>query len=135
MKRLGLAGFLLCALFLISKVFAHPTLNNFVTVFADTDGETLTGDYSGLIITNTSATGAQTFTLPDAVVGMHFFFSVAAAQSMVVDPQNEDQILSLTDAAGDEITSDTSIGTTVELVAIDGSKWLPIRRTGTWQDL
>jgi hypothetical protein len=110
-------------------------LNSFVTVYAVTTGETLTEVHSGRIVTNNGATGALTLNLPAAAKGLHFIFSLAAAQSIVVDPQGTDQILVLTDMAGDEITSDTSIGTTVELVAVDDSKWLPIRKIGTWQDL
>jgi hypothetical protein len=82
MKRLGLAGLLLCVVLLLSQVLAHLTLNNFVTVFLDTNGGGLTGDFSGWVISNRDAMGTQTFTLPDALVGMHFIFSLSAAQEV-----------------------------------------------------
>jgi hypothetical protein len=125
MKRLALAVLMLCVLVLINRVFAHPALNNFVTVLADEDGGGLTGNHSGLVITNPEATSGQTFTLPDAATGLHFIFSLSAAQYIEVDPQNLDQIIGFpTTAAGDKIRSDTLIGTTIELVAVDSTKWL-----------
>jgi hypothetical protein len=134
MKRVAFTALVLGLLIVITRVFAHPTLNDFVTVFSDTDGGGLTGEFSGWVITNTAATGAQTFTLPPAVAGMHFIFSLSAAQDIDVDPQSDDQIIGLTNAAGDKISSDAAIRTTVELVAVDSTKWLPIRTVGTWSD-
>jgi hypothetical protein len=135
MKRLVFAGLVLCVAILIGKVFAHPVQNSYLNVYADTDGETLTDSHSGRIITNTGAAGGQTFTLPAASSGLHFIFSLSAAQYIEVDPQNEDQIIGFpTTAMGDKIRSDTIIGTTIELVAVDSTKWLPVRKAGTWTD-
>jgi hypothetical protein len=134
MKRLAVAGLILCGLLLLRTAFAYPARNNYVTVFADVDGGGLTEDFSGWVITNTSATGAQTFTLPPAATGLHFIFSLSAAQDIDVNPQNDDQIIGLTNAAGDAISSDALLRTTVELVAVDSTKWLPIRTVGTWSD-
>jgi hypothetical protein len=135
MKRLGVLGLILCVIVLIRTVFAYPARNNYVTVLADLDGGGLTEDYSGWVITNTSATGGQTFTLPPAATGLHFIFSLSAAHYIEVDPQSEHQIIGLTDGAGNRIRSvPATIGTTVELVAVDESKWLPIRTVGTWTD-
>jgi hypothetical protein len=136
MKRLGLAGLLLCVVLLLSQVLAHPTSNNFVTVFLDTNGGGLTGEFSGWVITNRDAMGTQTFNLPPAVTGMHMIFALSAAQEIVVNPDDNDQILGFSGVVtGDAIKSSPSnIGTTVELVAIDDSRWLPIRQVGTWID-
>jgi hypothetical protein len=135
MKRIALIGLLLCVGFLISKVFAHPALNSFILVAAHTTSDTFSYAHSGRLVTNPAATGTLTFDLPPAAPGLHFIFAVAAAQAIVVVPDSGDQIIVLTNMSDEEITSDTTIGTTVELVAIDDSKWLPIRRTGAWQDL
>jgi hypothetical protein len=136
MKRLGMAGLLLCVVVFVTRVFAHPTLD-FVTVFQDTDGGGLTADFSGRIITNPAATGGQTFDLPAAAAGIHFIFALSAAEYIEINPQNDDKILGLglSTAVGDAIRSDTTVGTTVELVAIDSTNWLPIRTTGTWTDV
>jgi hypothetical protein len=139
MKRLGLASLLLCVVILVTKLFAHPTLNDFVTVYTDTDGGGLTGDYSGLVITNPAATGAQTFHLPPAVKGMHFIFALSAAQKIVLNPQDNNVFIgtgiSPAPADGDAIESDQVIGTLIEIVAVDATNWLTIRKVGTWIDI
>jgi hypothetical protein len=134
MKRLGLAGLLLCVVVLVGKLFAHPALNNFVVVFADTDGGGLTGDFSGWVITNPADTDGQTFNLPPAAAGMHFIFALSAGEQIVVNPHDEDQFIGVagTPATGEAIESDEVVGTLLEIVAIDSSKWLAIRRVGTW---
>jgi hypothetical protein len=134
MKRVVFAGLLLCVAILIGKALAHPAQNSYLNVYTDINGETLTDSHSGRIITNTGATGAQTFNLPPAVIGLHFIFALSAAQDMDVNPQADDQIIVLTNAAGDAISSDAIAGSTVELIAVDSTKWLPIRRSGTWTD-
>ena len=136
MKRFGLAGLLLCVVVLVTRLFAHPALNDFVTVFTDINGGGLTSEFSGWVITNPDATGSQTFDLPPAATGMHFIFALSAAQEIVVNPQNDNQIMGFTGVLeGESIKSSPStVGTTVELVAIDSTNWLPIRQFGTWTD-
>jgi hypothetical protein len=135
MKRIALIALLLCVGILISKVFAHPVLNSFILVAAHTTGDTFSDAHSGRLVTNPAATDTLTFDLPPAAPGLHFIFALATTEAIVVEPHSGDQILVLTDMGDEEITSDTTIGTTVELVAIDDSKWLPIRTTGAWQDM
>jgi hypothetical protein len=137
MKRLALTGILLSLAVLLTRVFAYPTLNSFLTVYTDTNGETLTDLYSGRVITNTGATGSQTFDLPPAATGSHFVFSLSTNKAILVNPQSDDLIIGLTSGSlgGDAISSDTTIGSTVELVAIDSANWLPIRVIGTWTDV
>ena len=134
MKRVGLAGLLLCVLLLVSKLFAYPTINSFLTVEALPSGGTLNDVYSGVVITNIGATGAQTVNLPRAIKGLQIIYSLAVAQDVDIDPQTGDKILGLTDMPGDKISSDAVIRTTVELVALDDTNWLPIRTQGTWTD-
>jgi hypothetical protein len=134
MKRLGIAGLLLAVSVLLSQALAYPTLNSFLTLWPLTGGGNLNDAYSGALITNLGATGAQTLNLPQAISGLHITVSLAVAQDVNINPDNFDQILVLTNEAGDEITSNATIGDTVELVAIDDSKWLPIRTVGTWSN-
>lgn len=137
MKRFGVAGLLLCIVVLISRLFAHPTQNGFEVLYADTNGETFTGAHSGLVITNTGATGGQVFNLPPAVAGMRFTFVLAAAQTIDINPDSNDKILGLglSTSLGDAIRSNTTVGTAVQLVAIDATNWLPISVVGTWTDV
>jgi hypothetical protein len=132
MKKLGMAGLLLAVSVLLSQALAYPTLNSFLTVWHIPGGGNLNDAYSGGLITNLGATGAQTMNLPRAISGLHITVSLAVAQDVDLNPENEDQILVLTNEAGDAITSNSTIGDTVELVALDDAKWLPIRTVGTW---
>jgi hypothetical protein len=135
MKRFGVAGLLLVAIALFSKAFAYPTLNNFLTLQPVTAGINVNDGYSGAVITNLGATGALTLNLQRAIKGLHIIVTLSAAQDVNINPQNDDQILVLTNAAGDAISSNATIGDTVELVALDDTKWLPIRTVGTWADV
>jgi hypothetical protein len=67
---------------------------------------------------------------------LHFIVSLSAAQTIDVNPDTMTsyQIIGLTNGAGDAIRG-TGVGTTVELVAIDSTNWLPIRTNGTWSDV
>jgi hypothetical protein len=58
---------------------------------------------------------------------------LSAAQEIVVNPQDEDQIMGFSDASQGEAikSSPSTVGTTVELVAIDSANWLPIRKVGS----
>lgn len=137
MKRLAVAGLLLAVLVLLGKVFAHPAQNEFSTLWNDTNGETFAGYQSGVTVTNLGATGNQIFNLPPAVAGMRFTFVLAAAQTIDINPQNDDKILGLglTTSAGDAIRSNSTVGTAVDLVALDATNWLPVSFVGAWTDV
>lgn len=112
-------------------------------VVNDTNGETLSasdasgvpGGANGQIYTNTGATGAQTFNLPAATAGMVCTFYVSAAQDVDVNPDNADQILGLTNAVGDAISSDAAVGSRITLIAIDATNWAAFDVGGTWTDV
>lgn len=88
---------------------------------------------SNTIYTNLTATGTLTVTLPGAAKGLNYCAYVAAAQVLTVDPATDDQILALTNAAGDKITNST-IGSSVCLTALDDTNWAAITPQGTWAD-
>lgn len=74
--------------------------------------------------------------LPEAstVLGCRFTFIVGAAQALVINPDNADQILLLTDSAGDSISADAA-GESVTIEAISSSQWAPVgAEKGTWSD-
>jgi hypothetical protein len=138
MKRIGLVGLLLCVGIIISKVFAHPELNTFMLVAAHTTGDTFSYAHSGRLVTNPAATGSLTFNLPPAAPGLHFIFALSAAQRIVVNPEDGDLFIGTgitpVPGAGDAIQSDQIVGTLIEIVAIDSTNWLQIRKVGTWAD-
>lgn len=90
------------------------------------------GDY---VICNTGDAGAQVITLPDAVAGMRVTVVLTAAQDVDINPQTADQILALTNAAGDAISSAATIGNFITLVAVDGTNWVAVGASGTWTDV
>jgi hypothetical protein len=94
---------------------------------------TLNGQTQGSFVTNLGATGAITATLQGAAAGANYCFYVAAAQALNIDPATGDQIGSLTNAAGDMISNSTA-GSSVCLVAVDATNWLPVGVVGTWTD-
>jgi hypothetical protein len=134
MKRIAIAGLLLCVAVLVGRLFAHAGYtNNFVSVFVDSDGGGITEVFSGQVLTNTTDADGQTFTLTDCIVGTDLIFSCAVAQNIIINPDNNDRILGLTSHNGDSITAN-AIGASVRLVKIDATNWLPVNVVGTWSD-
>ena len=104
-------------------------------VVLDADGSTITIAQAGSVQTNGGAIGGSICNLPEAstAVGMQYTFVVHDAQNFDINPDNADQILGLTNAAGDCIRSAT-IGETVTLLAIDATSWVVVGVYGTWTD-
>jgi hypothetical protein len=103
-------------------------LNNTVTATATT----ITAAQCGSTFINS---GAVTINLPEAstAVGCRLTFITANAANYVVNPDDGDQILVLTNAAGDSIVNAT-LGNTVTIQAINSSQWAQLSAVGTWTD-
>lgn len=84
---------------------------------------TLTAAQSGSVIYDTTST-ASTITLPTAAAGLDFTV-LNVSGTTHVDPGSGDQILRLTNAAGDKITT-ASAGATIRLIAADATNWFAI---------
>lgn len=93
---------------------------------------TLTAAQCGTTFYNTAAVELD---LPDAAtaLGCRYTFVVLNASNYDIDPDAADQILGLTDAAGDKIRNST-IGGTITLEAVSASQWAVIGSYGTWSD-
>ena len=102
----------------------------------DTNGKTLTIDDTGIIQTNSGATGGGIWNLPEAstVIGSSFTFVVVAAQNLDINPDDADQMLGFTDAVGDAMRSNT-VGNVFRLVAVDSSSWVVFGGYGSWSDV
>jgi len=90
-----------------------------------TANDTLTIAEAGKVCTNAGAEGAVTLTLPEASTckGLAYAFYVYTAQTFGVNPSDtQDQIIGLTNAAGDSITSST-VADSVKLTAIGDDTW------------
>ena len=106
------------------------------TVSASTTDRAMTADDMCKVWTNTGASGAITFTLPEAstVLGKSVTFVVTEAQNLTIDPYDgTDRILSATAAAGDAFRG-SGAGTIMELMAIGDDAWSATFR-GTWEDI
>ena len=79
--------------------------------------------------------GAVQMGLPEAstVLGCRLTFVTANASNFDVNPDDADQILVQTDAAGDK-TRNATLGNSITIEAISSSQWAPISIIGTWSD-
>jgi hypothetical protein len=141
MNRRFVFAFVLAVLTVVAvyyKVLAHGTpgftpytILNFTISQNPMPG----GLYGGAIVTNAGASGPITWNLPDphATGGDNFCIVVSAAQNVVIEPNGNDRILIATNGNGDSLTSNT-VGSVIELVAIDASNWVVKASSGTWTD-
>lgn len=113
------------------------TLNGRATldVEAHTANDTLTVSETGTWHTNTGASGAITFALPVATVGLRYGFAVGAAQELRIDP-NGTETASLPStgvpgAAGAYLTAN-AVGENVEIACLIAGNWSVLSYTGTW---
>lgn len=109
---------------------AYGFLNNQVTATATT----LTAVQCGSTFINSGAVEVE---LPEAstVVGCRYTFVTANASNFDIDPDGGDQILVLTNAAGDAIRNAT-LGNSVTIQAINATSWAVINKEqGTWSDI
>ncbi len=106
------------------------------TVTNDIDGKVLTIAEAGTVQTNSGAGGGGVWDLPEAstAIGMYYTFVTVAVQNLDINPDNGDQILVLTNAAGDAVRNATA-GNTLTLLAIDATNWVVIGEKGTWTDV
>lgn len=79
--------------------------------------------------------GAVEMELPEAstVLGCTLSFVTLNASNFDIDPDAADQILVLTNAAGDSIRNAT-LGNTVTIRAVSASQWVVVGVQGTWSD-
>ena len=105
-------------------------------VVNDADGMAgIDAAYSGYVITNAGATGAATFVLSAAAVGVHMWFLVMAAQELRIDP-NGTQTIALPSsgaqqAGGKYITAD-AVGEYVHIACVKTGQWEVLDYRGTW---
>lgn len=128
--------------------FSEPTADRTIT-FSDATGRveliavtaeaataTLTAaECYGGVFTNTGASGAIVLTLPTPAAGMHIRVYLTVGQDVDINAAADTQILSLTNATGDAISSAATIGNSIELVAISATQWVAFASSGTWTDV
>lgn len=104
-------------------------LKNLVSATATT----ITAAQCGMTFYNA---GAVQMELPEAstVLGCELTFVTLNATNFDVNPDTGDQILTLTNAAGDAIRNAT-VGNSVRIQAVSASQWAQISVNGTWSDI
>lgn len=88
---------------------------------------------SGTFFNNIGASGSVNFTLPTASAGLHYSFTIQAAQTVTVTAGSSTTIRSganVTAAAGN-ITS-SSVGNTIHIFAISATEWYTEAIVGSW---
>lgn len=102
----------------------------------DVDGKTVSIVDAGGVETNSGAGGGGVWNLPEAstAIGMQFTFATVATQNFDINPDDADQILVLTNAAGDAVRNATA-GNSLTLVAVDATNWVEVSSVGTWTDV
>lgn len=83
------------------------------------------------------STGKSCVDLPEASTadGCKYTFILNSATEFTIAPDAADQILLLTDSAGDSIKADAQ-GESIVLQAVDGTNWAPVAaEKGTWSDV
>ena len=99
-----------------------------------TADDTLTESESGSVHTNSGANGAITITLPSsASKGVHYWFSVQAAQELRIDPGTA----TIRDDCGqtaDKYKTANAIGECIHLAANSSGDWVTISKYGTWTE-
>lgn len=80
--------------------------------------------------------GAVQMELPEAstVLGCRLTFIVGNASNFDINPDDADQILIETNAAGDAMRSAT-LGNSITIEAISASQWAPVSLIGTFSDI
>lgn len=109
------------------------SLSGFISKVVAATATTITASQCGSTFQNS---GAVQMELPEAsvVIGCRLTFITANASNFDLNPDNGDQILVQTNAAGDA-TRNATLGNSITLQAISASQWAPVSVQGTWSDI
>lgn len=103
------------------------------SLVVDPAGRTIAAGESGSIYSNEGASALDVFTLPPAAQGLRFSFMVEDADGIKVVAGTGDTIqvaASVSAAAGH--AQNTTIGSSLTLVALNATEWMAISAVGTW---
>lgn len=119
------------------RVFTLATLTD--TATPHDLGASEAGD---TIITNEGAGASAVINLPSIVVGMCVHVILISGNDVDIQPNGSQRLLTdldsrtnLTDANGDGISSDATIGSNIRLCAINATQWIATQKSGTWTDV
>lgn len=109
------------------------TLSGFLAPQVAATATTITAAQCGSTFSNS---GAVQMELPEAstVIGCTLAFVTLNASNFDVNPNDADQILTQTNAAGDAMRNAT-VGNSIVIRAVSASQWAVIAVNGTWSDI
>lgn len=117
------------------EIMPKSLVHEIPLVTAKTANYTVTVAENGQCFTTDGASGAVTFSLPPAVVGLNYMFRVGAAQELRIDPDGTEKVslpsTGVPGAAGKYLTADAN-GETVRLYCTKAGEWSVFGHTGTW---
>lgn len=131
--NLGVKEKVKCGRNVVCSVTSGKVLINHGNQVNPTTGDTLTAAQCGSSIINTAGISIN---LPEAadVLGCRYRFIVGHTGGLWINPQDNDQIMLLTNSVDDTAWAD-AVGESVELEAISTSAWAPVgSEKGTWTD-
>lgn len=107
--------------------------SGFVNTQVSATATTLTIAQCGSTFINSGAVQVE---LPEAstALGCRYTFITGNASNFDVNPDDADQILVQTNAAGDAMRNAT-LGNSITIEAISASQWAPVSVVGTWSDI
>jgi hypothetical protein len=104
-------------------------------IAATASRELSTSDAAGAVITNTGANRPIVLTLPEASPGLCLKVVLTQPFDVDVKPRSSQQILRRTHRSGAGLSSDTSVGSVLELCAVGDDAWAIIREVGVWSEV
>lgn len=120
--------------------FTSPVINDptfeYAVVTMTTSYSVLTAN-KGKVHTNLGVGAAVAVTMPECstAIGMPFKFAVVDAHTVNIDVNAADQIIPLTNSAGDSIQTTGTAGDFIELMCLDNTYMIQINdEVGTWAD-
>lgn len=102
------------------------------SIAAYTAGNITAAQCYGTLLVSTAGGNCN---LPDVVAGMDLTVYLNSTEDVNLNPQDTDQILVLTNAVGDAISSAATAGNYIHLRGIDDVNWIRLDSSGTWSDI
>lgn len=111
----------------IANVAAGPVIS-----LTKTSDYTIPSTQCGYAYNNIGATGTVIFTLPAAAAGLHYYFTVDAAQTVEVLGAGTDQIaIGASNSSSQNVTAAAAYAS-LHLYAYKTGQWVALASTGTW---
>lgn len=114
-----------------SPTFAKASAGRFVE--AKTADYPITTAQKRYVFTNEGAAAQVVFTLPAAVAGYEFLFYVQESQNLRIQAAAGDKIyLAAIATVGGGYAENATVGSSIQLIAVNATDWVTFASQGTW---